>query len=184
MDRLAALRGILRYRAAFVWGWLTFQLARQGFLAPRMRVVVEHIRDGVVLDRRVHFNVVTTVGKTDILDKYLKGSGYTAAWYLGLAGAGTKSAADTLASHAGWTELTPYAGNRPAITWGTTSSGSNTASQISFPITGTATVAGLFICTAASGTSGTMYNVVDFSSGSRSVVNADTLNVTPTLSAN
>jgi hypothetical protein len=45
-------------------------------------------------------NLVTTAGKTDIIDKYFKASGYTAAWYLGLAGAGTKAVGDTLASHA------------------------------------------------------------------------------------
>ena len=150
-------------------------------IAPRMRFDVEHVRKGKVIWKGSFFNVVTTVGKTDLLDKYLKGSAYTAAWYLGLAGAGTKAVGDTLASHAGWTEVNPYTGNRPAITWGTTSGGSNTASQISFSCTGSATVAGFFVCSVNTGTSGTMYNVVDFSGGSRAVVNLDTLNVTPTL---
>ena len=128
---------------------------------------------------RVH-NVVCTAGKTDILDKYLKGSAYTAAWYLILAGAGTNAAADTLASHAGWSEATPYAGNRPAITWGSTTAGSNTSSAVSISITGTATVAGAGCCTVNSGTSGVLYNVSDFAA-SRSVVSGDTLNVTVTL---
>jgi hypothetical protein len=125
-------------------------------------------------------NVVTTVGKTDILDKYLKGSGYTAAWFLGLAGVGSKVVGDTLASYAGWAELTPYSGNRPAITWGTTSGGANTNSQIAIAITGTATVAGAFTSTVASGTAGTLYNVSDFSVA-RGVASGDTLNVTVTL---
>lgn len=126
-------------------------------------------------------NLVTTAGKTDIVDKYLKGSAYTAAWYLGLKGTGSAAAGDTLASHAGWSELTPYSGNRPSITWGTTSSGSNTASAVSIPITGTATVAGAFTATVNTGTSGILYSVSDFSA-SRSVANGDTLNVTPTIS--
>lgn len=136
--------------------------------------------DGAVKWReRVH-NVVCTAGKTDIIDKYLKGSAYTAAWYLILAGAGTKSAADTLASHAGWTESTPYAGNRPAITWGSTSGGSNTSSAVSISINATATVAGAGCCTVNTGTSGVLYNVSDFAA-SRNVVSGDTLNVTVTL---
>lgn len=126
-------------------------------------------------------NLVTTVGKTDIVDKYLKGSAYTAAFYLGLKGTGSAAAGDTLASHAGWSEVTPYAGNRPAITWGTTSSGSNTASAVSISINATATVAGAFVCTVNSGTSGTLYSASDFAA-SRSVASGDTMNVTPTIS--
>src|SRR5690349_13093819 len=53
-------------------------------------------------------NLVTTEGKNDILDKYFKGSAYTASWFLGLKGTGSAAVGDTLASHAGWTEQTPY----------------------------------------------------------------------------
>ena len=127
-------------------------------------------------------NLVTTVGKTDIIDKYFKGSTYTASWNLGLKGTGTAAVGDTLASHAGWAEVTPYAGNRPAITFGTTSGGSNTATAVSYSINATATVAGAFVCNAASGTSGTLYSAGDFAV-SRSVVSGDTLNVTLTVSA-
>ena len=137
--------------------------------------------DGSLRWRETVRNVVTTQGRTDIIDKYLKGSTYTAAWFLILAGAGTKAAGDTLASHAGWSEVTPYSGNRPPITWGTTSAGSNTSSAVSIAITGSATVAGAGACTVNTGTSGVLYNVSDFSS-SRSVVIGDTLNVTVTLS--
>lgn len=137
--------------------------------------------DGKVKWTETFENLVTTAGKTDIVDKYFKGSGYTAAWYLGLAGAGTKAVGDTLASHAGWTEITAYTGNRGAITFGTTSAGSNTATAVSFPITGTATVAGAFISSVATGTSGILYSVGDFAA-SRSVLSGDTLNVTMTVS--
>lgn len=137
--------------------------------------------EGVEKWRETIKNLVTTVGKTDIVDKYFKGSAYTAAFYLGLKGTGTAAAGDTLASHAGWSEVNPYSGNRPAITFGTTSGGSNTASAVSYTITGTATVAGAFICTVNTGTSGVLYSAGDFSA-SRSVANGDTLNVTPTVS--
>lgn len=150
--------------------------------APSMTFLVECFdsEGNLKWHEEVH-NLVMTAGKTDIVDKYLKGSSYTAAWYLGLKGAGTIAAGDTLASHAGWSEVTPYAGNRPAITWGTTSSGSNTATAVSISINATSTVAGAFCCTVNTGTSGVLYNTSDFAV-SRSVASGDTLNVTPTIS--
>jgi hypothetical protein len=126
-------------------------------------------------------NLVTTQGGNDLIDKYFKGSAYTATWYMGLAGVGAKALADTLASHAAWAELTPYAGNRPAITFGTTSAKSNTATAVSYAITGTATVAGAFVANVNTGTAGILYSVSDFAA-SRSVVSGDTLNVTLTVS--
>lgn len=126
-------------------------------------------------------NLVVNQGKNDILDKYFKGSSYTASWFAGLKGTGTIAAGDTLASHAGWSEITSYTGDRKAITWGTVSSQSLTATAVSFAITGTVTVAGGFICTVATGTSGILYSVENFSS-SRSLENGDTLNVTCTVS--
>ena len=140
--------------------------------------------DGLVKWTEEYTNLVTTVGKTDVIDKYFKGAAYTAGWFLGLKGAGTPVVADTLASHASWAEVNPYTGNRPAITFGTTTSGSNTATAVSYAITvaGPTTVAGAFVCNAASGTAGTLYSAGDFSV-SRSVIASDTLNVTLTVSA-
>jgi hypothetical protein len=123
-------------------------------------------------------NLVTNQGKNDILDKYFKGSSYTAAWFLGLKGTGTIAAGDTLASHGGWTEITGYTGDRKAITWGTAASQELSASStVSFAITATVTIAGGFITTAETGTSGILYSVENFST-SRSLVSGDTLNVT------
>ena len=140
--------------------------------------------DGVVKWVEEYTNLVTTVGKTDIIDKYFKGSAYTAAWYLGLKGTGSVAVGDTLSSHAGWVEVTPYTGNRLAITFGTTSAGSNTATAVSYPITlaGPTTVAGAFVCSVNTGTSGVLYSVGDYAV-SRSVVSGDTLNTTLTVSA-
>lgn len=129
-------------------------------------------------------NLVTNEGLNDLLGKYFKGASYTAAFYLGLKGAGTPASADTLASHSGWAEVTAYSGNRQAITLGSVSgqSVSNSGAVNSFSINGTATVAGGFLCTAASGTSGVLYGVADFGS-SRSVLSGDVLNVTCTLTS-
>lgn len=137
--------------------------------------------DGKEKWREVIKNTVTTVGKNDILDEYFKGSSYTATWFLGLKAAGSISASDTLASHAGWAESTPYSGNRPAITFGTTASGSNTASAVSISCNASATVAGAFIASVNTGTSGILYSAADFGA-SRTVADGDTLNVTPTVS--
>ncbi|MBZ8133203.1 hypothetical protein [Afifella sp. IM 167] len=129
-------------------------------------------------------NLVVNEGLNDLLDKYFKGSGYTAAWYVGLKGTGTIAASDTLASHAGWSEITAYAGDRKALTLGTVASQSvdNSASAAVFAINGTATVAGAFVAGAATGTSAVLYGAANFASA-RDVVADDTLNVTVTLTA-
>src|SRR5205809_7403263 len=63
-------------------------------------------------------NLVVNAGLNDLLTQYFKGSAYTAAFYVGLKGAGTVAAADTLASHGGWSEVTAYTGNRKTLTLG------------------------------------------------------------------
>jgi len=137
-------------------------------------------------------NLVVNEGLQDLNNKYFKASGYTAAWYLGLItgpGSGTTYAAgDTLATHAGWTEDTNYTGNRKSVTFGTPSLAdpsvlSNSASPAVFNINNTTTVAGAFLCTVASGTSGILFSEGDFTGGDKSVANGDTLNVTYTFSA-
>jgi hypothetical protein len=140
--------------------------------------------DGAVKWVEDYENLVTTAGKTDIIDKYFKGAAYTAGWFLGLKGTGTAVVGDTLPTHASWAEVTPYTGSRLGITFGTTSGGSNTATAVSYAITlaGPTTVAGAFVCSAASGTAGTLYSAGDFGTP-RSVVSGDTLNVTLTVSA-
>lgn len=127
-------------------------------------------------------NLVTNAGLDDVLDKYFKGSAYTASHFVGLKEAGAIAAGDTLASHVGWLENTAYTGNRQALTLGAVSGQSvdNSASQASFTFTGAATIAGVFIATVASGTVGVLYGAVDFGA-SRSVALNDVLNVTCTL---
>lgn len=127
-------------------------------------------------------NTVMTGGKNDILNKYFAGSAYTAAWYMLLVGgAGTIAAADTLASHAGWTEITAYSGSRPAITFGSASAGSITSTAVVFTMNAGYTVTGAGCCTVASGTSGTLYDAANFGSP-RTGASGDTLTITPTLS--
>mgnify|MGYP003345642699 CR=1 FL=1 len=124
--------------------------------------------------------------------KYFTGSSYTAAWYLGLItgpGSGTTYVGtDTLASHS-WTEFTNYSGARKAVTFGTATTADpsvidNSGSVAQFTISGGGgTVAGAFLCTVSSGTSGVLFSEADFQSpGDRVVVAGDTLNVTYTFS--
>lgn len=133
-------------------------------------------------------NLVVTVGKNDLLDKYFAGSAYTAAWYLGLvdgASTPTYAAGDTLASHAGWTESTAYSGtNRATVAWNAASAGSKASTATSFSINATATIAGalLTVTQLRATTTGVLYSAGSFSGGNRSVVNGDTLNVTYTAS--
>lgn len=151
--------------------------------APHFGFKIECVgADGKVKWVEKFRNLVTTEGKNSILSVYFDAATQITTWYLGLKGTGSAAAGDTLASHAGWSEVTPYAGNRPAITFGTASAGSLAGSQIAFTINASATVAGAFIASAATGTSGTLYSAGDFSA-SRSVVSGDTLNVTPTVTA-
>lgn len=179
------MREITQTGMALSAGLITNPGLAEEFTAPPLSYKVECFdRDGNLKWVEEIKNLVTTVGKNDLLDKYFKGSAYTAAWYMGLAGSGTKAVGDTLASHGGWSEVTPYTGNRPAVTWGTTSAGSNTGTAVGFSITaaGPTTVAGAFLSSVNTGTSGILYSVGDFAA-SRSVVAGDTLNVTPTVTA-
>ena len=136
-------------------------------------------------------NLVVNVGLQDMNAKYFVGSAYTATWFLGLitgpSSGTTFAAGDTLVTHAGWTEDTNYAGTRKACTFGTATTAdpsviTNSLNTASFTMNATTTIAGAFLCSVASGTSGILFSASDFQSpGDRSVVNADVLVVTYTF---
>lgn len=143
-------------------------------------------------------NLVVNQGLQDMNSKYFKGSGYTAAWYLGLVtGPGTDTtygASNTLASHGstgsgGWTENTAYtttggAGVRAEVTFGTATTAdpsviNNTASPGVFTMTSNAqTIAGAFLASVSSGTSGILFSAGDFTGGDKLVDSGDSLSVT------
>lgn len=139
-------------------------------------------------------NLVVNAGLKDMNDKYFTGSGYTATWYLGLYGPAASNdpaATDTAASHAGWTEVTPYSNaTRPACSFGAATTAdpsviTNALSPAQFSINATATVGGAFLISdnTKGGSTGVLFSAVDFSSpGDRSVVSGDTLLVTYTFS--
>ena len=148
--------------------------------------------DGHVKWEEEMSNLVVNQGLQSMVSVYLDGGTQITTWYLGLItgpGSGTTiAAADTLASKA-WTEFTNYSGNRKTATFGTATTAdpsviNNTASPASFTISGAGgTVAGAFLASVDSGTSGTLFSASDFQSpGDRVVVSGDTLNVTYTFS--
>ncbi len=141
--------------------------------------------DGGLKWKEEFYNLVVTEGKNTLLDRLLTSAPPAITWYVGLKGAGAVAASDTMASHPGWSELTPYSNaNRPTYQPGTISGGSvdNSANKAVFNINASATVAGAFLTSnnTKGGTTGVLYGAGDFSA-SRDVVNGDTLNVTVTL---
>lgn len=153
-----------------------------------------HDADGNLKWEASKHNLVVNVGLQDMNAQYFTGSGYTAAWYIGLYGAAASNnpaATDTMASHAGWTEVTAYSqATRPACTFGipTTADPSvatNTAAPATYNINGSVTIGGAFLTNnnTKGGTAGVLFSAADFQApGDRIVVAGDTLTVTYTFS--
>jgi hypothetical protein len=153
-----------------------------------------HDKDGKLKWSAETKNLVVNAGLA-----YMAGSALTSVtqittWYIGLYGAGasnTPAAGDTMASHAGWTEVVPYSNaTRVAATFVTATTANpsvvtNAASPATFNINATSTVGGAFLTSgsAKSGTTGTLFSAADFSApGDRSVVSGDIISVTYTFS--
>ncbi len=142
-------------------------------------------------------NTVVTVGKNLALDTILTGSAYTVVGpFLGLissVGYSAIAAADTMASHAGWTEAgstnaPTYTRPRGSPGFSAAAAGSKaTSAAVSYAITGTGTVKGAFMVygtgavTALDNTAGTLLSAGLFGTGDRAVLSGDTLNVSWSL---
>jgi len=168
--------------------------ASEGLKGGGVFEVICRDKDGNIKWTAKSHNLVVNVGLQDMNAKYFSGSSYTAAWYIGLYGAGasnTPAAGDTMSSHAGWTEDTNYSeSTRPACTFGTATTAdpsviTNTASPAAFSINASTTIGGAFLTSnnTKSGTTGILFSASDFSSpGDRAVVSGDSINVTYTFS--
>lgn len=131
-------------------------------------------------------NLVVNEGLNYLLSSGLAAGTPITSWYVGLmGGTPTVAAADTLASHSGWTEVTAYTQTgRQAWTPGTVASESvdNSASVASFSINANSTtIGGAFLCSAASGTTGTLYAAGAFTGGNNVIGSGSTIQVTATF---
>ena len=111
-------------------------------------------------------------------------------WYIGLivdTGYTGLAAADTMGSHAGWTESTDYAeATRPGWAEGASSGQSVTnATPVSFTSTATQTIKGFFITSVATkgGSTGTLLATRLFTNGERTIGAGQQLTITPILTA-
>ena len=142
-------------------------------------------------------NHVATVGQNLMLDTLLEGSAYTVVGpYMGLISSvswtGTAEA-DTMTSHAGWTEAGPtnlpdYSGDRKTAVWSSASGGAKALSAaLSFTFTSGGTVKGCFIVTGTGAvnthdsTAGVLLSAGVFTGGDKVVASTDVLNVSYTI---
>jgi hypothetical protein len=167
---------------------------RDGLKGGGIFTVRCHDKNGNLKWEQKSHNLVVNVGLAYVNTTFFKGSGYTAAWYVGVYGPASSnnpSSTDTMASHAGWTEVTAYSNaTRPAATFGAATTAdpsviANSASPAQFLINASANVGGAFLTTGDSpgGSSGVLFSASDFAApGDRVVQNGDVLSVTYTFS--
>lgn len=144
--------------------------------------VVCRDRSGVEKWRESTRNLLVDTGLNLLLD-----SGFSGTEYLGLKGGGSPAAADTMASHASWSEITDYSeSTRPTFSHAAAASQAitNSASKAQFSINATTSVYGIFCVTnnTKGGTTGTLISATNFASA-KSADNGDTLEVTYTVTA-
>jgi hypothetical protein len=191
--RLLAMRAkrdqLLRYTPTFAVPLIASMLKELEAFERYMESLTEVKWD------QLAYNTVTTPGKNVMLDAALAGSAYTVTGpYMGLIGAvsytGVPVAADTMASHATWTEggtanAPTYTGPRKTVAWSAASAGSKAPSSAPvFAITGTGTAKGVFMVygtgalSTIDNTAGTLFSAGLFSGGDQGVANTNTLTVT------
>lgn len=150
--------------------------------------------DGSIRWRKEIKNGIANQGLNKLLNVQFQGATQITTWYLDLIATGaTLAAADTYASHAGWsyTTTTNYSNaTRPA--WApaaSTAQSSTNAATVDFTIVATCTINGIAVVAgsstkgdSASG-SGVLWSTGSFPGGEQALVNGDTLKVTYTVNA-
>ena len=137
-------------------------------------------KNGKLKWQDVSHNIVTDEGIIHILDTIFSLNGATpnSHYYIGITDASpTISSADTLSSHAGWSEITPYS-ETTRQEYNEERTGlvvSNTSAKATFSINASATLGGSFVASTDTGTSGLLLSVSAFANGDKSVSNGDTI---------
>ena len=158
-------------------------------LNPVGRFRAEHYRRGRLIDIHEISNTVMNVGKNAMFNTYFNAATQIAAasWFMSLvssSGYSAIAAADTSASHAGWTEGTAYANaTRPLWGQGTAASQLITnASPVSFVASSGFTAKGLFIISESTkgGATGILWCAGLFTAGDAVLATSDELRVTYT----
>jgi len=125
---------------------------------------IQVVRNGsVVYDSKIH-NRTTLEGLNELLNIGF-GTTIKTSWYVGLLGGAsvTFNEADTLVSHPGWTEIAGYSGNRRIWEPGAATDQSIN-DDVSFAVTGSATVKGMFLASVDTGTGGKLWATAFFQS--------------------
>lgn len=157
------------------------------------RFQIEHRRDGKLIGIYNVKNTITKVGRDYALGVAFHDDTKIASWYMSLvdnSGFTAVSENDTGASHAGWNEFTTYTYSGGGVNrglWGVGAASSQqvtNATPVTFDITGSGTIKGIFIIgsQAKGATTSTLWTAALFSAGVP-VVNGDQLKITYTLSA-
>ncbi len=163
--------------------------AANAMFQPKGKFKVEHWRGDTLLGTYEFPNGIVNEGKNKIFDVMFNSATPITTWYIGLISLSGYSAladADTIASHAGWTEFTGYTqANR--VTWGSGASASQVitnATPATFDMNATGTVKGIFIVSnnTKGGTTGTLWATALFTADVP-VVSGDQLKITYTLNA-
>lgn len=155
---------------------------------PRGFWTMSCLRDGEEIWREEWENLVVNAGLTYLIGAGLISVTQITTWYIGLVNGAspTFAAADTMASHGGWTENTNYdEANR--VTWqgaaGAAGVTTNAGNVGVFTMSSSVTIGGAFLTSnnTKGGTTGTLYAAGDFAVD-RSVVDNDVLQVTAVFS--
>jgi hypothetical protein len=154
----------------------------------------QHWRDGKLIDEWIETNICTTEGLNKILDIMFSEATQITNWYVGIYNTDTTPIAGITYASPQFTESTHYSeATRPLWQEGGVSSKSidNSANKASFTMSTSETIYGAALFGGGSAATtkgdkaggGVIYNVSDFSGGSRTVASDDVLKVTVTLNA-
>jgi hypothetical protein len=149
-------------------------------------------KEGLLRIATAH-NMVTTVGANTYLNATLVSGIASPAWFCSMitgSGAPTFATSDTMASHAGWTEMAGAnvtAGTRGSIVWNGAASGgqvSNSSSLISYTVASgqSFTAQGFFVCdnSTIGGTSGNLLSEAVFDQGAQALTAGNIITISIT----